>query len=68
MKNKGLRVNMGKIKIICGKGLATIKQSGKYPFSVCRKGIVVLKNICWENFLQIIINESTAGFMFGKAP
>ena len=39
MKNKGLRVNMGKIKMICGKGLATIKQSGKYPCSVCRKAI-----------------------------
>ena len=38
MENKGLRVNMGKTKVmICGKGLNTIKPSGKYPCSVCRK-------------------------------
>ena len=40
MENKGLRVNMGKTKeMICGKGLDTIKPSGKYPCSVCRKGV-----------------------------
>ena len=40
MENKGLRVNMGKTKVmICGKGLDTIKSSGKYPCSVCRKGV-----------------------------
>ena len=34
-----LCVNLGKTKvIICGKGLDTIKPSGKYPCSVCRKG------------------------------
>ena len=39
MENKGLRVNMGKIKVmICGKGFDTIKPPGKYPCSVCRKG------------------------------
>ena len=40
MENKGLRINMEKTKVmICGKGLDTIKPSGKYPFSVCRKGV-----------------------------
>ena len=40
MENKGLRVNMGKTKVmICRKGLDTIKPSGKYPCSVCRKGV-----------------------------
>ena len=40
MENKGLRVNMRKTKVmICGNGLGTIKPSGKYPCSVCRKGI-----------------------------
>ena len=40
MENKGLRVNMKKTKLmISGKGLDTIKPSGKYPGSVCRKGI-----------------------------
>ena len=38
MENKGLRVNMGKIKVmICGKSFDTIKPPGKYPCSVCRK-------------------------------
>ena len=31
---------MGKTKVmICGKGLDTIKPSGKYPCSVCRMGV-----------------------------
>ena len=39
MENKGLRVNMAKIKVmICGKGLDTIKLSGISPGSVSRKG------------------------------
>ena len=40
MENKGLRVNMGKAKMmICRKGLDTIKPSGKYPCSVCRRRV-----------------------------
>ena len=40
MENKVVRVNMEKTKVmICGKGLDTIKPSGKYPCSVCRKGV-----------------------------
>ena len=40
MENKGLRVSMGKIKkMIYGKSLDTIKPSGKYPCSVCRKAV-----------------------------
>ena len=40
MENKGLRVNVGKTKVmICGKGLDTIKPSGKYPCGICRKGV-----------------------------
>ena len=40
MENKGLRVNMGKTKVmICEKGLDTINPSEKYPCSVCRKGV-----------------------------
>ena len=40
MERKGLRVNIGKTKVmICGKGLDTTKPSGKYPCSVCRKGV-----------------------------
>ena len=40
MEAKGLRVNMGKTKImISGVNLRTLKDSGKYPGSVCRKGV-----------------------------
>ena len=40
MEAKGLRVNMGKTKIlISGVNLNTLKDSGKYPCSVCRKGV-----------------------------
>ena len=40
MENKGLRVNMEETKVmICGNGLNTIKPYGKYPCSVCRKGV-----------------------------
>ena len=40
MENKRLCVNMGKLKMmICQKGLDTKKPSGKYPCSLCRKGV-----------------------------
>ena len=40
LEAKGLRVNMGKTKIIVsGVNLQTLKDSGEYPCSVCRKGV-----------------------------
>ena len=40
MENKGLHISMGKTKVmICGKSLDTIKPSGTYPCSVCRRGV-----------------------------
>ena len=40
MEAKGLRVNMGKTKImVSGVNLQTLKDSGEYPCSVCRKGV-----------------------------
>ena len=40
MEAKGLRVNMGKTKImVSGVNLQTLKDSGKYPCSVGRKGV-----------------------------
>ena len=39
LKAKGLRVNMGKIKIICSKNLHSLKDSGKHPCGVCCKGV-----------------------------
>ena len=40
MEVKGLRINMGKTKImVSGVNLQTLKDSGEYPCSVCRKGV-----------------------------
>ena len=40
METKGLRVNMGKTKImVSGVNLQTLKDSGEYPCSVCRKSV-----------------------------
>ena len=40
MEANGLRVNMGKTKImVSGVNLQTLKDSGEYPCSVCRKGV-----------------------------
>ena len=39
LESRGLRVNMGKTKMmISGPGLETLKDSGKHPCGVCRKG------------------------------
>ena len=40
MEAKGLRVNMGKTKVmISAPNLHTLKDSGKYPCAVCRTGV-----------------------------
>ena len=40
MEQKGLRVNMKKTKfLISGTGLNVLKDSGKFPWAVCRKGV-----------------------------
>lgn len=40
LEAKGLRVNMGKTKVlISGKNLESLTNSGKHPCSVCRKGV-----------------------------
>ena len=39
MEKKGLRVNVGKTKVmICGTGLDLLQSSGEYPCAVCRTG------------------------------
>ena len=41
LEAKGLRVNMRKTNIMVSRvNLQTLKDSGKYPCSVCRKGVV----------------------------
>ena len=40
LESKGLKVNMGKSKVmISGRDLYTLQTSGKYPCVVCRKGV-----------------------------
>ena len=40
MEGKGLRVNMGKTKIMrCADGSGQVKESGKWPCGVCRNGV-----------------------------
>ena len=47
LEAKGLRVNMGKTKImVCGKDLHSLKDSGKHPCGVCCKGVGCNSILC----------------------
>ena len=47
MEEKGLRVNMGKTKIMhCADGSGQVKESGKWPCAVCRKGVGANSIMC----------------------
>src|SRR3954470_5698707 len=40
LKEKGLRVNIGKTKVMnCKVGAGQVENSGKYPCGICRKGV-----------------------------
>jgi hypothetical protein len=40
LETKGLKVNIGKTKVMCGgDGTGTVEQKGKYPCGVCGKGV-----------------------------
>ena len=40
LEEKGLRVNMGKTKVMrCRDGAGQVKQSGKHPCGICKKGV-----------------------------
>ena len=40
LKEKGLRVNIGKIKVMnCKVGVGQVENLGKYPCEVCREGV-----------------------------
>src|SRR2546425_5779586 len=40
LKEKGLRVNIGKTKVMnCRVGVGQVENSGKYPCGICRKGV-----------------------------
>src|SRR3954464_12011288 len=40
LKEKGLRVNIGKTKVMnCKVGVGQVENSGKYPCGICRKGV-----------------------------
>src|SRR6267154_48759 len=46
LKEKGLRVNLGKTKVInCEVGVGQVENSGKFPCGICRKGVGV-NSIC----------------------
>ena len=47
LEKHGMRVNMGKTKVmISGIGLETLKDSGRHPCGVCRKGVGVNSIFC----------------------
>ena len=47
LEAKGLRVNMGKTKImVYGKDLRSLKDSGKHPCGLCRKGVGCNSILC----------------------
>ena len=47
MENKGLRVNMGKTKVMrCQVGAGEVVESGKYPCGVCGKGVGQNSIVC----------------------
>ena len=49
MEAKGLRVNMGKTKLmVSGHGLDVLKDSGTYPCAVCRTGVGANSILCTE--------------------
>ncbi len=46
LKEKGLRVNIGKTKVMnCKVGVGQVENSGKFPCGICRKGVGV-NSIC----------------------
>ena len=61
LKAKGLRVNMEKTKImICGKNLQLLKDSGKHPCGVSRKGVGGNSIFC--DGCQSWIHKKCSGF------
>ena len=47
LKEKGLRVNIGKTKVMnCKVGVGQVENSGKFPCEICRKGVGVNSIYC----------------------
>src|SRR2546425_64811 len=47
LKEKGLRVNMGKTKVMnCKMGIEQVENSGKFPCEICRKWVGVHSICC----------------------
>ena len=60
LEAKGLRVNMGKTKImISGKNLHSLRDSGKHPCGVCRKGVGSTSILCCG--CQLWIHKKCSG-------
>ena len=59
MEKKGLRVNMGKTKIMeSGINLDVLKKSGKYPCGVCQSGVGVSQELA---LMQSSVVATSAG-------
>ena len=62
MESKGLRVNMKKTKImISGLNLGTLKDSGRFPFAVCRSGVG--KNSIWCHGCSLWVHKKCTGIV-----
>ena len=60
LETKGLRVNMGKTKImISGKNLHSLRDSGKHPCGVCHKGVGSNSILCCG--CQLWIHKKCSG-------
>src|SRR3954471_11610677 len=60
LKEKGLRVNIGKTKVMnCKVGIGQVENSGKYPCGICRKGVDVNSIYC--SFCRKLIHRGCSG-------
>src|SRR5213083_200716 len=54
LKEKGLRMNIGKTKVMnCKVGVGQVENSGKFPCGICRKGVGG-NSICCSSFKKWI--------------
>ena len=60
MEDKGLRVNMGKTKVMrCSVDAGQVQKSGKYPCAVCSKGVGT--NAIWCMTCRAWVHKKCSG-------
>ena len=60
LEAKGLRVNVGKTKVMCGVGLQKVVDSRKYPCGVCGKGVDANSIKCtlsWNGYTSAVVTS-----------